>query len=150
MIALVFGLVLLVRPCATTARVMSSSLEFSDAAETPSSSSTRQLIDPNPGVHLLSTLQKQKEEEEYKKMMKHCSLMSTTSTSTLLLLNSLRGGYWYLVFLGLGWVPCPFLNYPNTTDISCVRSVSKKPPLEAKLMDKPEFVRNLDAESSVI
>lgn len=106
MIALVFGLVLLVRPCATTARVMSSSLEFSDAAETPSSSSTRQLIDPNPGVHLLSTLQKQKEEEEYKKMMKHCSLMSTTSTSTLLLLNSLRGGYWYLVFLGLGWVGC--------------------------------------------
>jgi hypothetical protein len=26
----------------------------------------------------------------------------------------------------------------------------QKPPLEAKLMDKPEFVRNLDAESSVI
>lgn len=62
--SIVFGLVLLVRPCATTTRVMSSSLEFSDAAETPSSSSTRQLIDPNPGVHLLSTLQKQKEEEE--------------------------------------------------------------------------------------
>jgi hypothetical protein len=64
--------------------------------------------------------------------------MSTTSTSTLLLLNSL---------VGLGAVP---VSYPNTTDISYVRSVSKKPPLETKLMDESEFVRNLDAESSVI
>lgn len=69
-IALLFDLVLLIRT-----RVMSSSLQFNNANKAPSSS-TRQVIDPNPAVHLLC----RKKKKECEKVVKHCNLMSTTST----------------------------------------------------------------------
>ena len=66
-IALLFDLVLLTRT-----RVMSSSLQLNNANKTPSSS-TRQVINPNPGVHLLC----RKKKKKYEKVVEHCNLMST-------------------------------------------------------------------------
>jgi len=51
---------------------MSSSLQLNNANKTPSSS-TRQVINPNPGVHLLC----RKKKKKYEKVVEHCNLMST-------------------------------------------------------------------------